>query len=190
MCDKNHLLSCEEEMSPMKGPFSSSLRVECRDTRNVPVPWPGGEPGQSAFPLSPLLAGCRRLATVCLSSYRISFWLPLGKVVDLSVLKGAVSVSRDCSKSTPGPLTMPQIYRKHDLCGHYICMVLEEILDSVFNKHYQKTLPCPPGLRFLGVPVVHSGPSFLLRCLYTISLGRHVSEVAWVVSDSSQPYGL
>ena len=164
-------------MSPMKGPFSSSLRVECRDTGNVPVPDQVGNLVSLHFP-SPLLAGCRRLATVCLSGYRISFWLPLGKVVGLSVLKGAVSVSRGCSKSPPGPLTMPQIYRKHDLCGHSICIVLGEILDSVFNKHYRKTLPCPPGLRFLGVPVVHSGPSFLLRCLYTTSLGRHVSEVA------------
>ena len=33
---------------------------------------------------------------------------------------------------------MPQIYGKHDLYGHCICVVLEEILDLVFNKHYRK----------------------------------------------------
>ena len=33
---------------------------------------------------------------------------------------------------------MPQIYRKHDLYGHCICVVLEEILDLVFNKLYRK----------------------------------------------------
>ena len=75
-------------MSPMKGPFSDSLRAECRDTWNAPVPWWGTWWGFSVC-ISPLpVAGWLQEASHCLPQgcYGISFWLPLGKVVDLSIL--------------------------------------------------------------------------------------------------------